>query len=168
MADTSQDQQALLDARLWRVEQFQRLVSHAGTKAGVVATAAGLLLAGLAGNTRALRVAFAGVAGAHRLAQALLVLTAIALVAVLVSLAAVLLPRMRNGTPNVCAPHNSLARTASTAGLRVDELVAHAWEQDAVLAGIATAKFAAVRRALLGTGVAAVGFAGWGGVVACL
>jgi hypothetical protein len=163
MADTSQDQRALLDAGLWRVEQFQRLVSHADTKAGVVATAAGLLLAGLAGNTGALRATFVDTTGAHRLAQALLILTAAALVAVLVSLAAVLLPRMRNGTPNMFAPG-----TSSSAPLDVDALAAHAWEQGAVLARIATAKFTAVRWALLGTGVAAVGFAGWSGVVACL
>jgi hypothetical protein len=162
MADTSQDQRALLDAGLWRVEQFQRLVSHPDTKAGVVATAAGLL-AGLAGNVGALRVTFAGTTGAHRITQALLVLTAGALVAVLVSLGAVLLPRMRSGTPNVFAPG-----TSSSAPLDVDVLATHAWEQGAVLARIATAKFAAVRWALLGTGVAAVGFVGWSGVVVCL
>jgi hypothetical protein len=164
MADTGQDQRALLDAGLWRVEQFQRLVSHADTKAGVVATAAGLLLAGLAGNADALQTTFAGTTGAHRLAQALLFLTAAVLVAVLVSLGAVLLPRMRSRTPNVFAP----CYTPSSAPLDVDALAVHAWEQGAVLARIATAKFTAVRWALLLTGAAALGFAVWSGAVACL
>jgi hypothetical protein len=164
MAEVSQDQHALLDAGLWRVEQFQRLVNHPDTKAGVVATAAGLLLAGLAGNTGALRVTFASTAGGHRLAQALLVLTAGGLVAVLVSLGAVLLPRMRSEAPNVFAP----GCAPSSTPLDVDTLVAQSWAQGAVLAEMATAKVAAVRWALLGTGVAAVGFALWSGVVACL
>jgi hypothetical protein len=166
MADTGQDQRALLDVGLWRVEQFQRLVSHADTKAGVMATAAGLLLAGLVGNTGALRVTFAGTAGAHRLAQALLVLTAAGLVAVLVSLGAVLVPRMRpRAAPDVFTATDA---TPGMVNLTVVELAAHAWAQGAVLAGIATAKFAAVRWALVLTGAAAVGFAGWSGVVACL
>jgi hypothetical protein len=167
VAETArQDLCALLDAGLWRVEQFQRLVTHADTKAGVMATATGLLLAGLMGNAGALRVTFANTTGVHRFAQALLILTVAALVAVLVSLGAVLLPRMReHETPNVFAPHNSLSSTAS---LTVEELATQAWAQGAVLACIATAKFAAVRWALLGTGVAAVSFAGWSGVIACL
>jgi hypothetical protein len=165
MAETArQDLHALLDVGLWRIEQFQRLITHADTKAGVVATAAGLLLAGLAGHTSALRATFVDTTGAHRLAQALLVLTAAALVAVLVSLAAVLLPRMRSEAPNVFAP----CHPPSSALLDVEALTTHAWEQGAVLARIATAKFAAVRWALTLTGAAVVGFAGWSGVVACL
>jgi hypothetical protein len=164
MAEDSQDQRALLDAGLWRVEQFQRLVSHADTKAGVVATASGLLLAGLAGNVGALRTTFAGTTGTHRLAQALLILTAAALVAVLASLGAVLLPRTRCGTFNVFAPSHASSNTS----LDVDALATQAWEQGAVLARIATTKFAAVRWALVLTGAAAVGFATWSGVIAFL
>jgi hypothetical protein len=164
MAEASQDQRALLDAGLWRVEQFQRLVSHADTKAGVVATAAGLLLAGLAGNAGALRATFAGTMSGHRLAQALLILTAAALVAVLGALVAVLLPRMHSGTPNAFAP----CHTPPSLSLDVDALATYAWEQGVVLARIATTKFAAVRWALVLTGAAAVGFAVWSGVVTCL
>jgi hypothetical protein len=102
----------------------------------------------------------------HRFAQALLVLTAVGLVAVLVSLGAVLVPRMR---PRAALDvFTATHATPGTVNLTVEELAAHAWEQGAVLARIATAKFAAVCWALLGTGVAAVGFAGWSEVVACL
>jgi hypothetical protein len=164
VAEVSQDRRALLDVGLWRVEQFQRLVSHADAKAGVVATAAGLLLAGLVGNAGALRATFGGTTGAHRLTQALFILTAAALVAVLGALGAVLLPRMRSGAANVFAPGG----TPSRACLDVDMLAAYAWEQGAVLAHIAATKFAAVRWALMLVGAATAGFVSWAAVMAFL